>query len=132
MLDMIESTDLLSLLEEFENIMQNQAKFLCNYIKMVKLLMLFVRATQESNWVLHLSSLDKFVKYFFVHDLHNYARYSPVYLADMFDLQTSDPTTWQFLADGYFSVNKTATAFSAIGADHALEQENRGMKGEMK
>ena len=58
---------------------------------MVKLLMLFVRATRE--WVLHLSSLDSFVKYFFVHDLHNYARYSPVYLADMFDFQTSDPTT---------------------------------------
>ena len=36
----------------------------------------------------------------------------------MFDLQTSDPTTWQFLADGNFSVNKTATAFSAIGADN--------------
>ena len=100
---MIESTELLSLLEEFENKMQNQANFLCNYIKMVKLLMLFVRATRESNWVLHLSSLDKFVNYVFVHDLHdlhNYARYSPVYLADMFDLQTSYPTIWQFLADG--------------------------------
>ena len=78
MLDMIESTELLSLLEEFENKMQNQAKFLCNYIKMVKLLMLFVRATRESNWVLHLSSLDKFVKFFLcmiciiMHDIHQF------------------------------------------------------------
>ena len=61
-LDMIESTELLSLLEEFENKMQNKAKFLCNYIKMI------TDAVCKSNHI------------------------------------------------------------SAIGADHALEQENRGMK----
>ena len=52
MLDMIESTELLSLLEEFENKMQNHAKVLWNYIKMVKLLKLLIRATRESNLVL--------------------------------------------------------------------------------
>ena len=29
---------------------------------------------------------------------------------------------------GNFSVNKTLTPFSAIGADHAIEQENRAIK----
>ena len=30
--------------------------------------------------------------------------------------------------EGNFSVNKTATSFSAVGVDHGIEQENRAMK----
>ena len=63
--------------------------------------------------------------FYFVHDLQNYPRYSPVYLSVMY---TSDPITWEFLVNENFSVNKTKIPFSALGADHALEQENRGMK----
>ena len=29
---------------------------------------------------------------------------------------------------GYFSINKTSVPFTAIGADHAIEDENRTMK----
>ena len=29
---------------------------------------------------------------------------------------------------GYFSINKTSVPFTAIGADHAIEHENRTMK----
>ena len=29
---------------------------------------------------------------------------------------------------GYFSINKTSVSFTAIGADHAIEDENRTMK----
>ena len=46
----------------------------------------------------------------------------------MYALKQSDPVTWEFFKPGNFSVNKTRIAFSAIGADHAIEQENRAMK----
>ena len=83
---------------------------------------------------LHLASLNEFVKFFFVHDIQNYARYAPVYLSEMFELQTNDPATCDFFVTVNVSVNKTKIPFSVIGADHALEQENRGMKvlGELK
>ena len=66
-------------------------------------------------------------KYFFAFDLQNYARLTPVYLAQMFELEDHNPKTWAFL-QANFSVNKSKVPFSATGVDHALEQENRAMK----
>ena len=54
---------------------------------MVENLLLFIQASREGNWKLHLASLDSFVKYFFAHDLHDYARYIPIYLAEMCSLE---------------------------------------------
>ena len=60
--------------------------------------------------------------------MQNYSRYALVHLSNMYQLQEIDPDTWQFFSNGNVSVNKTKISFSAIGADHALEQENRKMK----
>ena len=46
----------------------------------------------------------------------------------MYQLQEKDPNTWQFFSNGNFSVNKSKIPLSAIGADHALEQEKCQMK----
>ena len=46
----------------------------------------------------------------------------------MCSLEESDPEIWQYLDAGNFSIQKTRVPFTAIGADHALEQENRAMK----
>ena len=66
--------------------------------------------------------------YFFAHDQLKYARLSPTYLAEMYTLQETDPEIWDYLAPGNVSVNKNTIPFCAIGADHALEQQNREMK----
>ena len=58
---------------------------------------------------------------FFVHDLQNYARLTPIYMAQMHVLKESDPTIWQHFHDG-------SCAFSAIGGDHGIEQENCSLK----
>ena len=42
----------------------------------------------------------------------------------MHALKESDPTIWQYFHDGNFSVNKSSCAFSAIGRDHGIDQEN--------
>ena len=65
--------------EEFDNSLSKQAKFLRNFMKMFESLLLFVRATRQKDWELHLTSLKGLVKYFFAHDLQNYARRVPVY-----------------------------------------------------
>ena len=60
--------------------------------------------------------------------MQNYARLTPVYLAEMFSLKEADPCTWNYFDKGYFCVNKSIVPHSAIGADHAIEHENRAMK----
>ena len=45
----------------------------------------------------------------------------------MYTLQETDPEIWDYLASGNFSVNKNTIPLCAIGADHALEQQNREM-----
>ena len=66
--------------------------------------------------------------YFFVHDFQNYARLMPVCMAQMHALKESDPTICQYFHDGNFSVNKSSCAFSTIGRDNGIEQENRSLK----
>ena len=90
--------------------------------------LLFIRATRQQQWNLHLSSLHILCKYFFAFDMINYARLTPVYIAQMFSLKYTDPDLWIMLEGGNFSVNKGQGAFTAIGVDHGIEQENRAMK----
>ena len=57
----------------------------------------------------------------------NYARLTPVCSANIFLLKGKDPETWSMLNKGNFFANKTLISFSAIGVDHAIEQENRAV-----
>ena len=105
-----------------------QALFYRNYMRMMKNLFLFIRASREGQWKLHLASLHFFSALFFAHDQLNYARLTPVYLKEMLTLNSEDRDTWNFFEAGNFSVNKNSVPFCAIGVDHAMEQENKSMK----
>ena len=94
---------------------------------MVEVLLLFTGASRQGLWELHLYSLNKMVNYFFAHDKINYARLSPVYLATMSQLHESDPDTWCYLKEN-FAIAKSDIPFTAIGSDHAVEQENKVFK----
>ena len=39
----------------------------------------------------------------------NYGRWGPFYVADMLDLQSTDPETWKFLDEGNFSLQNTVS-----------------------
>ena len=49
-------------------------------------------------------------------------------MVQMHALKESDSTIWQYFHDRNFSVNKSSCAFSAIGEDHGIEQENCSLK----
>ena len=57
--------------------------FWSNYIEMVQLLLLFIRATRTTDWQLHLSSLKSMIPWFFVTDRINYSRYASSYWLEM-------------------------------------------------
>ena len=53
------------------------------YMDMVCILLLFIRAQREEIWDLHLYAFHKMLPFFDRYDHPNYARWDPVYLAKM-------------------------------------------------
>ena len=72
--------DYLKKIKQFDEGLNCQAKFLRNYMKMFEVLLLFIRASREENWELHLASLELMIPYFFSHDQLNYAQFTPYIL----------------------------------------------------
>lgn len=103
-------------------------KFLINYMNQVEVLLTFIAATRTCNWRLHLAKMEELLPYFHAHDHYNYGRWGPLYVADMLELQRTDPETWKFLDDGNFAITKHSVPFTAIDPDHCIEQEHRKMK----
>ena len=54
-----------------------------SYIDMVQGLLLFLRATREGDWKLHLASLRQILHWLFVYDIVNYARNLHAYISEM-------------------------------------------------
>ena len=54
---------------------------------------------------------------------------SPVYFSQMMQMQMKDhDPTWDLFESGNFSVKKSSVPFTAIGADHGIEQESRSLR----
>ena len=113
---------------DFKNEVTGPAKFYPNFMKMYELFLLFTRATRQSLCDLHLASLEAMIPYFFVHNLQNYARLIPLYIAQMRNIKIYGEETWKFFENGHFSVNKSHFPFTAIGAYHGIEQLKRELK----
>ena len=62
-----------------------------SYIDTVQGLLLFLRATREGDWKLHLASLHQILPWFFAYDRVNYARYLPTYISEMDSLPITHP-----------------------------------------
>ena len=98
------------------------------YMEMVQTMLQFLRAVRTTQRNLSLAALKSFTKFSFALDRQSYARMIPLYLSEMQNLQFSDPATWQNFVNGTWVVNKNKLSFSSLGADEALEQENRRLK----
>ena len=97
-------------------------------MKLVELLLLFIRASRDQLWELHLQSLHALRPYFFALDIINHARMTPIYLSQMYALKEKYSQTWEFISNGGFSVNKSKALFSSVGSDHGVEHENCALK----
>ena len=127
----METDNLQERLLRFDEVMASQCplfKFARDYMKFVMCILMFIRASREGDWNLHLESLKALAKYFFAHDRLNYARMVPLYLAQMHRLKIDDPDIHHEFMQGNFCVNKNEIPFCAIGPDHAIEHVNKLMK----
>lgn len=131
-----ESEQLKDILEQYDAFVANSSQsnptfqFWYSYIEMVQTLLLFIRATREGDWDLHLSSLRSMMPWFFAYDRMNYARYSPVYWLEMTNLEKTHPYVNEHLHKGEFVVQRQDVyGFSQIACDQTIEQTaNRDSK----
>jgi len=86
--------------------------------------LLFVRSIRESNFFLHctyIESLKKLVPWFFALDHMHYARWGSIYIRDMLELATKQPSVHEEFVNGNFTAQKTLQSFSSMALDQALE-----------
>ena len=108
-----------------------------SYLEMVEDVLLFIRATRDGNWSLHLAAVRALLPWMFAYDRTNYSRYLPVYWFEMNNLATTNPFVHQELVKGDFAVQRQDVhGFSRVACDMTIEQTaNRdsktrgGMKG---
>ena len=87
-----------------------------------------ISACRQQDWEGYLAALENGIKYFFAHDLLNYARLMPLHIAQMDELKQNDSTTWEALKSGDFVVSKSGIPFTSLFTDQALEQEIKNLK----
>ncbi len=93
--------------EEFLDIQRSgangeMAEFWMSYVDMVEILLGLLRASREGNWMLHLGAIRAMLPWVFAYDKINYARYLPVYYAQMTQLHTSHPAVYNHFMNGSF------------------------------
>ena len=92
-------------------------------------MLIFVRAIREGNFSLYLSTLYRFLKWFFALDRYNYARWATVHWFLLTTLKDRCPNEYEEFASGNFSFLKTKTEFSRMALDQLHEQNNKYIKG---
>ena len=120
--DLTEITDLFAIFKSENQERSNLFAFWDEYCSMVTTLLQFLKAERTGNWKLHLSSTAAMLPQFFAMDRQNYARYLPVYLADMQKLELTHPEVYKEFAEGNHSISRSGQPFSQVSTDMALEQ----------
>ncbi len=87
------------------------------------IVLIFIRAIREADFLLYIDALTKIVPWFFALDHVHYARWIPVHLRDMIALEVNHPSVYAEFINGNFTVRKTARVFSAMAIDQAHEPE---------
>ena len=81
-----------------------------------------LRASREGNWLLYLSAIDYFISSCFAYDKMNYARYLPIYFAEMTALPQTHPNIFENFLNGQFSVQMSNNnTFGRIPVDQTIE-----------
>lgn len=126
----------LAFLEKFTNFIADKCKelptfnFWNSFLHLSDLILTFVQATRRGNFESHLSSASKLIPWFFAYDHTNYARYMPVYVAEMVSVNMTNPDVSRSFFDGDFACQQQEKyPFSMTPMDQVIEQTiNRDSK----
>ena len=104
-----------------ENETNANFSFWWQYMELVAILLRFPRAQRDGLWDFPLSTFGSMLPYFMMYDHPNYARWGPVYLADM---QTLPESVLQEFREGNFDVKRGDSKFNQVSPDQSQEWLN--------
>jgi len=95
-------------------------------------LLRLLRADREAKFLMHIEAVKDTVPYFVLAGRINYARYTPVYVAEMELLEEKQPLMYRHMIEGGFVVRRSKSrVFNCVPTDQALEQSiNREAKSQ--
>ena len=79
-------------------------QFWMSYLYMVHIMLSLIRASREWDWSLHLNTISTMRPWAFAYDKINYARYMPIYYAQMTHLTSNHPDFHSYFMSGGCSV----------------------------
>ena len=102
-----------------------------SFIEAGELLLRLIRAERDADFNLHLSAASKTIPYFILAGRNKYAKYTPMYVAEMKQLQQKQPEMYKHLENGGFVVRRSGKIkFDSVSTDQSLEQTiNQEAKG---
>ena len=102
--------------------------FWLQYLQLVEILLSFIRANRDGDWLLHLTLFEAMLPSLTIYDHLNYARWGPVYLADMKGLPKTAPDVYEEFLAGNFVVKRHSGRFNQVPVDQATEWVNKVCK----
>ncbi len=107
-------------------------KYWDNFLDVAHIMLRLLRAERDADFLLHLEAVCETIPYLTVGGRNNYAKYTPVYVAEMKQLETDEPDAYRHLCNGGFVVRRSHKhLFNAVSTDQALEQTvNREAKSQ--
>ena len=117
------SSSLLSTMKIFKDIGREQSatfRYWISFLDAGDTLLKLLRADLEADFEMHLTAVLEVIPYFFLAGRSNYARYTPVYVAEMRHLEVSAPLMFQHMSEGGFVVKYSERTFSVHLASSAV------------
>ena len=99
------------------------SSFWMSYVDMVEIILGLLRSSREGDFLLHLASIRAMIPWRFSYDRLNYARYLPIYYAQMSNLCIDHPGVYAHFMQGFFSVQLGGiNPFRKIPVDQTIEE----------
>ena len=126
-MEVLDEENIIKMTEEFDKEFADIPNFVLwrTYMKMVETMLEFIRANRNGDWHLHLNSFAAMLPWMTIYDHTNYARWGPVYLAEMKGLETSHQELYEEFMNGNFVVKKRDGKFNQVPIDQATEWQNK-------
>ena len=116
-----------SLLEHFNTKGKSNCEmflFWLEYCQMMFLLLVFLAAERDSEWIKHIEAFQQMIYYDAAYDNYRYFKGGIVYLLNIRNLSTTHPDLYEMFLCGYHTVSreKSKSSLNCISRDTALEQ----------
>ena len=98
------------------------SKLWLQYMEMVDILRLFIKAERTGDWMLHLKSLQEMLPFFAASGHNLYAKSAYIYVQQMLQLADSHPDVFAFFRSGYHVVRRSDRYWAGLSSDLVIEQ----------